>query len=58
MSITPEFAAAFARAWIEGANAKDFDKVLALYADDVVVTSPYIRLVASEPSGKLVAKAR
>jgi len=57
MPIKPEFAATFAKEWIEGANAKDFDKVLGFYAEDVVVTSPYIRLVTGEPSGKLVGKS-
>jgi hypothetical protein len=56
MPIKPEFAAAFAKEWVAGANARDFDKVLAYYAEDVIATSPYIRIVTGEPSGKLVGK--
>jgi ketosteroid isomerase-like protein len=56
MPITPEFALAFAREWIEGANARDFDRVLARYAEDVVVTSPYIRVVTGDSSGRLVGR--
>jgi ketosteroid isomerase-like protein len=58
MNMTPEFAFRFAREWIDGANQKDFERVLALYSDDVEASSPYIRLVADEPSGRLVGKAK
>lgn len=58
MSIDTAFALAFAQAWIDGANARDFGRVLAFYADDVEVTSPYVRQVAGEASGRLVGKHR
>jgi hypothetical protein len=58
MNMNLEFAFRFAREWIDGANQKDFERVLALYSDDVEASSPYIRLVADEPSGRLVGKAR
>jgi ketosteroid isomerase-like protein len=56
MNMTREFATRFAQEWIDGANQKDFEGVLALYADDVEVYSPFIRMVAGEPSGRLVGK--
>ncbi len=56
MSIDRDFALKFARTWIEGANARDFARVLALYSEDVVVTSPYVRTVTGESSGQLVGK--
>jgi SnoaL-like domain len=46
----------FAQEWIDGANQKNFERVLALYADDVEASSPFIRLVAGEPLGRLVGK--
>jgi ketosteroid isomerase-like protein len=56
MNMTREFASRFAQEWIDGANQKNFERVLALYSDDVEVLSPFIRLVAGEPSGRLVGK--
>jgi ketosteroid isomerase-like protein len=58
MPINREFALNFAKTWIEGANERDLERGLALYADDVEVTSPFIRLVMSEPSGRLVGKGK
>jgi ketosteroid isomerase-like protein len=56
MNITREFASQFAQEWIDGANQKNFERVLALYSEDVEVLSPFIRVVAGEPSGRLVGK--
>jgi len=63
--MTPEFAFRFAREWIDGANQKDFERVLALYSDDVEASSPYIRLVANlrdgwseKPSSKTIGRRR
>jgi ketosteroid isomerase-like protein len=58
MPIDREFALSFAKKWIEGANARDMERVLALYAEDVEVTSPFVRVVMSEPSGRLVGKSK
>jgi ketosteroid isomerase-like protein len=56
MNMSREFASRFTQEWIDGANQKNFERVLALYSDDVEVLSPFIRLVAGEPSGRLVGK--
>jgi ketosteroid isomerase-like protein len=56
MTIDREFALKFANEWIGAANARDFDRGLALYAEDVEVASPYIRIVMNEPSGRLRGK--
>jgi ketosteroid isomerase-like protein len=58
MPIDREFALSFAKKWIEVANERDLERGLALYAEDVEVTSPFIRLVTGEPSGRLVGKSR
>jgi len=56
--ITKEFALNFARTWIQGANARDFEGVLALYSDEVEASSPYVRMIMNEPTGRLVSKSR
>jgi hypothetical protein len=56
MNMTREFATRFAQEWIDGANQKNFERVLAFYSEEVEVLSPFIRLVAGEPSGRLVGK--
>ncbi len=56
MPINREFALTFAKTWIDGANARDFERVLGLYDENVVVTSPYVRQVTGDPSGQLVGK--
>ena len=56
--MTRDFASRFAQEWIDGANQKDFERVLALFSDYVEVYSPFIRMVAGEPSGRLVGKEK
>src|SRR5690348_13914860 len=51
------FARRFAAEWIAAWNAHDLDRVLAHYADDFAMTSPYIAQIAGEPSGTLCGKA-
>ena len=51
-------AQAFAREWVEAWNAHDLPRVLSHYAEEFEMTSPYIPLVADEPSGTLKGKAR
>ena len=46
-----------ARIWIAAFNAYDVDGLIALYAEDATHTSPKIRALYPETSGKLVGKA-
>jgi ketosteroid isomerase-like protein len=55
--ITREFAERFAHEWIDAWNSHDLPRILAHYADDFVMSSPRIAVVAGEPSGTLVGKA-
>ena len=55
--LTPEFAARFAAEWIVAWNAHDLDAILAHYADDFIMSSPRIAVIAGEPSGTLRGKA-
>jgi ketosteroid isomerase-like protein len=51
------FARRFSAEWIASWNAHDLDRVLAHYADDFSMTSPYIAPIGGEPSGTLRGKA-
>jgi ketosteroid isomerase-like protein len=51
------FAQSFAEEWIDAWNAHDVERVLAHYADDVELYSPFIVSIAHEPRGRLVGKA-
>lgn len=51
-----EFAQQFAREWIDAWNNHDIERVLAHYADDFEMNSPYIVQIAGEPSGRLTGK--
>lgn len=55
--ITREFADRFAQEWIDSWNSHDLERVLAHYADDFEMASPYIAHIAGEPSGLLKGKA-
>jgi hypothetical protein len=55
--ITREFAAHFARDWIEAWNSHDLERILSHYDDGFVMSSPRIAVVAGEPSGVLQGKA-
>ena len=50
-------AAHLAEEWIDAWNHRDLARVLALYADDVEMASPYIVTIAGEPGGHLQGKA-
>ena len=52
----PMPAARFAEEWIDAWNHRDVARVLALYADDFEMASPYIVTIAREPSGRLRGK--
>jgi ketosteroid isomerase-like protein len=49
-------ALAFAGEWAAAWNAHDLVRILAHYADDFTMTSPYIAAIAGEPSGTLRGK--
>ncbi len=51
------FAKRFADEWIAAWNSHDLDRVLAHYEDDFEMSSPVIRSLVGEPSGKLRGKA-
>ena len=50
--------AALGREWIAAWNARDLDRVLALYAEDFEMTSPHIVGFGFDPSGTLRGKTR
>jgi ketosteroid isomerase-like protein len=54
--LTRDFAADFARDWIDSWNAHDLDRILAHYTDDFEMTTPYIVSLMSVPSGTLKGK--
>ena len=55
--ISKDQAERFAREWIEAWNSHDLDRILAHYAENFVMSSPRIAVVAGEPSGILSGKA-
>lgn len=54
--LTPEFVSRFAADWVAAWNRHDVAAVLAHYADDFEMRSPYIVQLAGEPSGVLRGK--
>lgn len=54
--ISQAFAQQFAEEWIAAWNAHDLDRILAHYADDFEMSSPFIVAIAGEPSGTLKGK--
>ena len=46
--MTPDQSRAFAAAWIDAWNARDLDRILSHYADDIVFRSPRIALVTGD----------
>jgi hypothetical protein len=54
--VTREFAEHFADAWIAAWNARDLQRVLAMYDADFELASPLIIELAGEPSGVLRGK--
>ncbi len=55
--ITPAFAQQFAYDWLNAWNRHDLEAILSHYADDIQFASPYVVLLADEPSGVLHGKA-
>ena len=55
--LTQDFADHFAADWIAAWNAHDLQRVLAHYADNFEMSSPYIVQLLGEPAGKLKGKA-
>ncbi|MFT3800719.1 MAG: nuclear transport factor 2 family protein [Burkholderiaceae bacterium] len=51
--IDRNFAEAFAAEWIAAWNSHDLDRILSHYSDDFQFSSPFIAIVANEPSGIL-----
>jgi ketosteroid isomerase-like protein len=49
---------ALGREWIAAWNARDVDRVLALYTDDIEMTSPHIVGFGFDASGTLRGKAK
>ena len=56
--ISQEFAQAFADEWVAAWNSHDLDRILSHYAEDFVMSSPYIAAIAGEASGTLRGKAQ
>ena len=50
------FADNFAVDWVDAWNAHDLDRILSHYTDDFEMTSPVIKKVAGESSGRLRGK--
>ena len=48
---------ALAREWLDAFNARDLERLLALYADDAVHTSPKLRVQRPETNGEIRGKA-
>src|SRR5579885_3244014 len=54
--VTPDEARRFADGWAAAWNAHDLDGVLAHYADDFEMSSPFLADLAGEPTGTLRGK--
>lgn len=55
--LSHEFATSFAADWIAAWNAHDLPRILAHYADDFEMRSPYIEQLLGDPLGTLKGKA-
>lgn len=55
--LTKDFTDHFAADWIAAWNAHDLERILAHYAEDFEMASPYIAQLLGEPSGTLKGKA-
>jgi ketosteroid isomerase-like protein len=55
--LSKEFADRFAAEWIAAWNARDLDRILAHYAEDFEMSSPYIVQLLGELSGTFRGKA-
>jgi hypothetical protein len=54
--ITPAEAERFAREWLKAWNSHDLEAILAHYADEVELTSPFVVQVLGDPSGAIKGK--
>ncbi len=54
--MTPADARKFAQGWIADFNSRDVERILAHYAEDVHFTSPIIRHVMGDMTGKVTGK--
>jgi hypothetical protein len=54
--LTRDFGDHFAAEWIAAWNTHDLERILAHYADDFEMSSPYIAQLLGEPSGTLKGK--
>ncbi len=54
--ISADFAREFAQKWVEAWNSHDLDRVMAHYAEDFEMTSPFIATLMGEASGALKGK--
>lgn len=53
MAITAQQGECLAREWVEAWNRHDLDAIMGHYADDVVFTSPFVPILANEPTATL-----
>lgn len=56
--MTKDAAQAWAQEWVDAWNARDLERVLAHYADDFEMSSPYIVTIAASHRALCVAKPR
>jgi ketosteroid isomerase-like protein len=54
--MTNEFAAAFARDWVEAWNAHDLERILCFYTEDFIIESPMALKLLPESSGTVAGK--
>jgi hypothetical protein len=54
--ISPDFAQAFAREWVDSWNSHSLDRIMSHYAEDFEMTSPFIASLMGEASGTLKGK--
>ena len=55
--IDAEAATALARAWDEGWNGEDVERIMAPFADDVVFSSPFVRRIGDDQSSNAIVGA-
>ena len=57
LPIQPAFARAFAQQWVEGWNSRNLDRILAHYADDVILLSPIALNLLKNGTGMVQGKS-
>jgi ketosteroid isomerase-like protein len=55
--LTMEKTADYVKHWVAAFEAKDLDRVLAFYTDDVIFHSPLVARLSHDPSGTVQGKA-